>query len=133
MAAGINDTFRQVGVAVGDRRLGRDLPRRRRLEAQELRGHRDRAATKPRELVEATSSGTLHQAVSQLPQQVQGKVQSRGRTGLPARAQRDPPARRPALLRRRGAALWLVRERDIEREGSIEGAPLEAEPEPAGA
>ena len=32
MAAGINDTFRQVGVAVGHRRLGRDLRRPRRRQ-----------------------------------------------------------------------------------------------------
>jgi hypothetical protein len=29
--------------------------------------------------------------------------------------------------------LWMVRESDIEREGVIEGVPLEAEPEPVGA
>jgi hypothetical protein len=30
MAAGMNDTFRQVGIAVGHRRLGSDLRRQRR-------------------------------------------------------------------------------------------------------
>ena len=45
MASGINDTFRQVGIADRHRRLGSDLPRPRRRQGRgagggHARGHR---------------------------------------------------------------------------------------------
>ena len=133
MAAGINDTFRQVGIAVGIAAWGAIFLGAGASKTQEVAGsavHGDEA----RQLVEATSSGALPQAVSHLPQQAQGKVAVGGRTGLPRTAS-TTILLLGALLSFAGAvaALWMVRERDIEREGVVEGAPLEAEPEPVSA
>ena len=130
MAAGINDTFRQVGIAVGIAAWGAIFLGAGASKTQELAGNAI-GGDEARGLVEATSSGTLHQAVSHLPQQVQGKVQSAAEQGFLHGL--NEILLLGALLSFAGAiaALWMVRERDIDREGIVEGAPLEAEPEPA--
>jgi EmrB/QacA subfamily drug resistance transporter len=132
MAAGINDTFRQVGIAVGIAAWGAIFLGAGASKTQEVAGNAI-SGDEARGLVEATSSGTLHQAVSHLPQQVQGKVQSAAEQGFLHGL--NEILLLGALLSFAGAiaALWMVRERDIDREGIVEGAPLEAEPEPAGA
>src|SRR3954470_4365175 len=68
MASGINDTFRQVGIAVGIAAwgaifLGRGASRVEDLLAGTPAGTGDR----PRELVEAVSSGQLDSALAQAP------------------------------------------------------------------
>ena len=130
MAAGINDTFRQVGIAVGIAAWGAIFLGAGASKTQELAGNAV-GHTEARQLVEATSSGALPQAVSNLPQQVQGKVQSAAEQGFLHGL--NEILLLGALLSFAGAiaALWMVREGDIEREGIVEGAPLEAEPEPA--
>ncbi len=132
MAAGINDTFRQVGVAVGIAAWGAIFLGAGASKTQELAGnsvHGDEA----RQLVEATSSGALPQAASHLPQQVPGKVPHAAEQGFLHGL--NEILLLGALLSFAGAvaALWMVREGDIEREEVVEGAPLEAEPEPAAA
>jgi hypothetical protein len=84
-----------------------------------------------RQLVEAISSGALPQAVSGLPQQAQAKVQAAAEQGFLHGL--NEILLLGALLSFAGAvaALWTVREGDIEREEVTEGQPLEAEPEPA--
>jgi EmrB/QacA subfamily drug resistance transporter len=132
MAAGINDTFRQVGIAVGIAAWGAIFLGAGASKTEELAGNAVRGE-EARGLVEATSSGTLPQAVSHLPQQVQGRVQSAAEQGFLHGL--NEILLLGALLSFAGAiaALWMVRERDIERKEIVEGAPLEAEPEPAGA
>src|SRR5690349_14463274 len=81
MAAGINDTFRQVGIAVGIAAWGAIFLGAGASKTEELAGNAV-GHTEARQLVEATSSGALPQAVSHLPQQVQGKVQSAAEQGF---------------------------------------------------
>jgi EmrB/QacA subfamily drug resistance transporter len=132
MAAGINDTFRQVGIAVGIAAWGAIFLAAGASKTEDLAGNAV-SHSEARGLVEATSSGTLSQAVSHLPQQVQGKVQSAAEQGFLHGL--NEILLLGALLSFAGAvaALWMVRERDIDRVDVVEGTPLEAEPEPAGA
>jgi predicted MFS family arabinose efflux permease len=63
MAAGINDTFRQVGVAVGIAVWGAIFVGRGSDEAEQVAaGSGAASGDRPRELVEAASSGSLDQA-----------------------------------------------------------------------
>lgn len=130
MAAGINDTFRQVGIAVGIAAWGAIFLGAGASKAQELAGNAV-SGEEARQLVEATSSGALSQAVASMPQQAQAKVQAAAEQGFLHGL--NEILLLGALLSFAGAvaALWMVREGDIEREEVAEGAPLEAEPEPA--
>ena len=68
MAAGINDTFRQVGIAVGIAAWGAIfLGAGAAKVAGRGRRRPSAAATSPRQLVEATSSGALPQALAAVP------------------------------------------------------------------
>ncbi len=68
MAAGINDTFRQVGVAVGIAAWGAVFIGRGKSEVRtELSGTADAEGERPRELIEAASSGNLDAALSGVP------------------------------------------------------------------
>ena len=128
MAAGINDTFRQVGRRGRDRGLGSDLPRHRRLQG---------AGSSP-----AARSATARPATwSKRPRP------ERCRRRWPRYRRRAREATRSAaeqgfihglneilllgaILSFAGSllALWLVRERDIERE-TLNGTEFEVEPE----
>jgi len=128
MAAGINDTFRQVGVAVGIAVwgaifVGRGADRVAELTAGTAAARGDR----PRELVEAASSGNLDQALGAVPPQAREAVSNAAHEGFLAGL--NDVLMLGALVSFVGAvlALWLVRERDIDRE------PIESELEPASA
>jgi EmrB/QacA subfamily drug resistance transporter len=130
MAAGINDTFRQVGIAVGIATWGAIFLGAGASNAQEVAGGAiDHAEAQG--LVEATSSGALPQALTGVPRQAQERVQSAAEQGFLHGL--NEILLLGALLSFAGAvaALWMVRERDIEREEISEGQPLEAELEPA--
>jgi EmrB/QacA subfamily drug resistance transporter len=126
MAAGINDTFRQVGVAVGVALWGAIFLARGADKVEELTAGTPAAAgDRPRELVEAASSGNLDQVPGISPQ-----VHDAAREGFLS-------GTNDILLMGGGLALlgalltlWLVRERDIEKELVVDG---EAVPEPAAA
>ena len=130
MAAGINDTFRQVGVAVGVAVLGAIFLGRGAAKVGDLAagtpiGSGDRA----RQLVEAASSGSLGRAVAAVPAPVRGIASHAGREGFLAGF--NAALLIGALLCLAGAvlSLWLVREREIGR-----AAPAVAdEPEPSAA
>ncbi len=80
MATGINDTFRQVGVAVGIAAWGALFLARGEDRIVELApGTPFAQGERPRELIEATASG-----------KTQRSPQCRGR---PSRPSRTPPAR----------------------------------------
>ena len=76
MAAGINDTFRQVGVAVGVAVWGAVFIGRGSDKATELlAGTSAGNGAHPRALVEAASSGNLHQALASVsPAILRGNV-----------------------------------------------------------
>ena len=96
MAAGISDTFRQVGVSVGVAVWGAIFVARGADKVSELAAGTPAAnGDHPRQLVEAASSGDLDQAVAGLPPQYATTcvVQRRPRR-LPLRLQRGADAGR---------------------------------------
>jgi hypothetical protein len=121
MASGINDTFRQVGVAVGIAAwgaifLGRGADRLSELAA----GTPAAAGDRPRELVEAASSGALDPALASLPERARATAATAAREGFLAGF--NEVLVLGAGLAFAGAllALWLVREGEIERETSTD-------------
>jgi EmrB/QacA subfamily drug resistance transporter len=117
MAAGINDTFRQVGVAVGVAVWGAIFVGQGAAKVSDLTaGTATASGDQPRHLVEAASSGSLHQALAAVPQQAQPAIEHAAREGFLAGF--NDVLTLGGLLCLAGAvlALWLVREREIERE-----------------
>ena len=130
MAAGINDTFRQVGVAVGIAVWGAIFVGRGADKVAQLTaGTPNATGLRPRQLVEAASSGSLDHALASVPPGARQALASAAREGFLAGF--NDVLTLGALVSFAGAALalWLVREGDIEREAI---AP-EALPEPAAA
>jgi EmrB/QacA subfamily drug resistance transporter len=122
MAAGINDTFRQVGVAVGIAVWGAIFVGRGADKAAEvLAGTPAADGDRPRQLIEAASSGNLDQALAAVPPQSHDLVARAADAGFLAGL--NDVLTLGAVLSFAGAvlALWLVREREIER-GVIEPA-----------
>jgi MFS family permease len=128
MAAGINDTFRQVGIAVGIATWGAIFLGAGASKTQEVAGG-SLDGEQARNLVEATSSGALPQAVAGLPAGAQDTARNAAEQGFIHGLNEILVL--GALLSFAGAvlALWLVRESDIERETLVDTA-FEAEPEP---
>jgi predicted MFS family arabinose efflux permease len=125
MAAGISNTFRQVGIAVGIAAWGAILVGRGADEVGELlAGTPAAGGERPRELVEAASSGTLDHALAALPSPGRQVVSTAAGEGFLAGL--NHVLTLGALLSFAGAvaALWLVREREIERQ------PIEPQGEP---
>ncbi|MQA72748.1 MAG: DHA2 family efflux MFS transporter permease subunit [Solirubrobacterales bacterium] len=121
MAAGVNDTFRQVGVAVGIAAwgaifLGRGADRVSELAA----GTPAAAGEQPRRLVEAVSSGNLDPALASLPPAARDTVANAAGEGFLTGLNEVLTIGGGMALLGAILALWLVREREIERE------PLEA-------
>ena len=132
MAAGINDTFRQVGVAVGIAALGALFVGRGADKTGELlAGTPAGSGDRPRELVEAASSGNLDQALGAVPPGAREQVADAAGQGFIAGLNDIFMLGGIMSLAAALAALWLVRERDIEREAVEVHAPgLEREPVP---
>jgi hypothetical protein len=125
MASGINDTFRQVGVAVGIAAWGAIFVGRGAGEVSELAtGTPTAVGDRPRELVEASSSGNIDAVLASVPAQAQDTVANVAGQGVLAGL--NLVLVLGALLSFAGAllAMWLVREDEIDRE------PVEPEPEP---
>jgi Na+/melibiose symporter-like transporter len=117
MAAGINDTFRQVGVAVGVAVWGAIFVGRGADKVAELTAGTPAAnGDHPRQLVEAVSSGALPQALAQIPAGARAQVGAAAREGFLAGF--NDVLALGAIVAFAGAlaALALVRERDIERD-----------------
>ena len=115
MAAGINDTFRQVGVAVGVAVwgaifLGRGAAKTAALAA----GTPLAGGDNPRRLVEAASSGNIDNALAAVPGPLRSVAARAAREGFLA-GFNDVLALGAAVCFAGAAlALWLVREREIE-------------------
>lgn len=133
MAAGINDTFRQVGIAVGIAAWGAIFLGTGASKAQEVAGS-SLSGDEARNLVEATSSGALPQALNSVPAGARDVTRNAAELGFLHGL--NEILLIGALLSFAGAvfALWLVRERDIERE-TLVGTEFEDAPdlEPASA
>jgi hypothetical protein len=130
MASGINDTFRQVGIAVGIAVWGAIFVGRGADKVDALTaGTAPTSPERPRELMEAASSANLDQALVAVPPQARERLSDAAREGFLTGL--NDVLTLAALIAFIGAALalWLVREREIERE------PLEtdvaSEPAPA--
>jgi EmrB/QacA subfamily drug resistance transporter len=136
MAAGINDTFRQVGIAVGIAAWGAIfLGRGAEKVEQVAAGTPAATGERPRELVEAVSSGNLDQALAAVPPGSRDQVATAANEGFLAGL--NDILMLGGILSVAGAlvALWLVRERDIERAEPIEveRPHLERDPVPEAA
>jgi EmrB/QacA subfamily drug resistance transporter len=134
MAAGINDTFRQVGIAIGIAAwgaifLGRGADKVEQLAAGTPAATGDR----PRQLVEAVSSGNLDEALATVPASQRETVADAAREGFLTGM--NEIIMLGGILSIAGAlvALWLVREHDIEREETVGAIEGDAVPEPAAA
>jgi hypothetical protein len=140
MASGINDTFRQVGIAIGIAAWGAIFLGRGASKVQELAAGTPAASgARPRQLVEAVSSGHLDQAVASVPPGARAGVANAAREGFLSGF--NEILMLGGILAVAGAllSLWLVREEDIERDTPIEVEPRfvpahgEALPEPVAA
>jgi EmrB/QacA subfamily drug resistance transporter len=137
MASGINDTFRQVGIAIGIAAWGAIFLGRGAAKVEELAAGTTAAnGDHPRELVEAVSSGNLDGALGAVPPGSRETVANAGREGFLAGI--NDILMLGGILAFAGAiaALWLVRERDIERGEEVvepERVEIGAVPEPAAA
>jgi EmrB/QacA subfamily drug resistance transporter len=121
MASGINDTFRQVGIAVGIAAWGALFLSSGSSEVSQLAaGTPEATGDRPRLLVEAASSGNLDQAAAAVPAVSRGQVTGAASEGFLTGL--NDILLYGGLIALAGAvvALVLVREREIERE------PLEA-------
>jgi EmrB/QacA subfamily drug resistance transporter len=117
MAAGINDTFRQVGIAVGVAAWGAIFLSRGAEKISTLAAGTPAATgDHPRQLVEAASGGHLGLALAAVPHGAQALVLHATREGFLSGLNTILVI--GALLAFAGAvlALWLVREHEIERE-----------------
>jgi EmrB/QacA subfamily drug resistance transporter len=131
MAAGINDTFRQVGISVGIAAWGAIFLGSGASKTEQLAGGTVDGST-ARHLVESTSSGTLHQALAAVPSQAQPVVRNAAQQGFLHGF--NEILLLGAILSFAGSviALWLVREHEIERE-TVTSERLELAPEGANA
>ncbi len=123
MASGINDTFRQVGIAVGIATWGALFLGRGAEKVSELAAGTPVAdGDRPRQLIEAASSGNLGQALSSVPDGARETVAHATRAGFLAGM--NEILLLGALLSFAGSALalLLVRENEIEREELVEKA-----------
>jgi hypothetical protein len=127
MASGINDTFRQVGIAVGIAAWGAIFLGRGASRVEELAAGTPAATgARPRELVEAVSSGNLDSAVAQAPAGARTDIVDAAHQGFLAGM--NDILMLGGILAIAGAlvSVWLIRERDIEREPAFDAEPAYA-------
>jgi len=117
MAAGINDTFRQVGVAVGTAVWGAIFVGQGASKLTELvSGTAAADGDRPRQLIEAASSGNLDQALHGVPPGARQAVAHAAREGFLSGLNEVLLIGGVVAFAGAVLALWLVRESDIERE-----------------
>jgi EmrB/QacA subfamily drug resistance transporter len=139
MAAGINDTFRQVGISVGVAAWGAIFLSQGASKVSEVAAGTPVAqGSHARGLIEATSSGALDNAVSTLPGSVRGVASAAAHQGFISGLNTILVLGAVVAFAGGLLSLWLVRERDIERgepaeEPVARPAPGQPVPEPAAA
>jgi EmrB/QacA subfamily drug resistance transporter len=117
MAAGINDTFRQVGIAVGIAAWGAIFLGRGAEKVEQLAAGTPAATgERPRQLIEAVSSGNLDSALASVPPGARQSVAGAARDGFLSGLNEIFLLGGILAFAAALVALWLVRERDIERE-----------------
>jgi EmrB/QacA subfamily drug resistance transporter len=117
MASGINDTFRQVGIAVGVAVWGAIfLGRASGRVAALVAGTPASGGDRPRQFVEALSGGRLGAAVRGLPQGTREAVVAATHQGFLTGLNSILEIGAAVAFAGAVLALWLVREREIERE-----------------
>jgi EmrB/QacA subfamily drug resistance transporter len=117
MASGINDTFRQVGIAVGVAAWGAIFLGRGSSKVAELAaGTPVGDGSRPRQLIEAVSSGQLTHALHALPQGARQAATNAARQGFLTGFNEILLIGAIVAFVGAALALWLVREREIERE-----------------
>jgi MFS family permease len=130
MASGINDTFRQVGVAVGIAAWGAIFLGRGAGEVRELAAATPAATgERPRQLVEAVSSGNLDQVLAAVPAGARDTVAHAAREGFLAGMNEILVLAGLLALGGSLLTLLLVREHEIERqplEGEVASEPARA-------
>ena len=117
MAAGINDTFRQVAIAVGVAAWGAVfLARGADKISTVAAGTPAATGDHPRRLIEAASSGHLGSALAGVPQGARGLVTSAAHQGFLSGLNTILLIGGVLALVGAVVAAWLVREHEIERE-----------------
>jgi hypothetical protein len=122
MASGINDTFRQVGIAVGIAAWGAIFLGRGSDEVREIAAGTPAATgERPRQLLEGVSSGNLDQLLGAVPAGPRDTVAHVAREGFLAGINEILVLAGLLALGGSLLTLFLVREHEIERQ------PLDAE------
>ena len=134
MAAGINDTFRQVGISIGVAAWGAIFLAKGADKISTLTaGTPTATGDHPRQLLEAASNGQLGSAIAHLPHGAQAIAASATREGFLSGL--NVILVIGAVVAFAGAifALWLVREHEIERDQPerIPARAAQLEPVPA--
>ena len=134
MAAGINDTFRQVGISIGVAAWGAIFLAKGADKISTLTaGTPTATGDHPRQLLEAASNGQLGSAIAHLPHGAQAIAASATREGFLSGL--NVILVIGAVVAFAGAifALWLVREHEIERDQPelIPAREAQLEPVPA--
>src|SRR5215210_3377661 len=124
MASGINDTFRQVGVALGVAVWGAIFLGAGSSKVESLTGL---GPDRSRDLMESVSSGNLDQALTQVPAGSRAQVADAAREGFLAGFNDIAVYGAVLAFAAAIAAFFLVRERDIERGALVEEAEVEPE------
>jgi predicted MFS family arabinose efflux permease len=125
MAAGINDTFRQLGISVGIAAWGALFLGKGAARVSDLAAGTPAAGGgRPRQLVEAASSGNLPQALRGLPGQTRDTIAHAAREGFLAGMNEILLIGGLLSLAGAAVALGLVRENEIEREGADAAPPV---------
>jgi hypothetical protein len=137
MASGLNDTFRQVGIAVGIAAWGAIFLGTGSSKVEEVAAGTPAATgDAPRELVEAASSGTLDQAAAGLPAGSRDTVIDAAREGFLSGFNHIMLLGGIVAFLGAIVAVWLVREHEIERdleEAQPEAPAAEVVPQPMAA
>jgi len=116
MAAGVNDTFRQVGVALGTAVWGAVfLARGASTAASHLAGTPAAINGRPRQLIEAFSGGGFASALHAVPAYARGSIINATQQGFLSGLNAILVIGGVTTLVAAALALWLVREKEIER------------------
>ena len=120
MAAGINDTFRQLGIAIGIALWGAIFIGTGQGKVESLAAGTPAAQPDAaRQIVEATSSGNLQRVLESSPEQARGQIASAANEAFLAGFNQILVLAAAVALLGGLLTVLLVREEEIEREPSV--------------